>query len=66
MIAGRKRLDIDTQAPPRRGRGIFRSIKEIIAQAVRAWFEHDAYTMGAALAFYTVFSVAPILIIASG
>jgi membrane protein len=28
--------------------------------------EHDASTMGAALAFYTVFSVAPILIIAIG
>ena len=28
--------------------------------------EHDSATMGAALAFYTVFSVAPILIIAIG
>jgi membrane protein len=28
--------------------------------------QHDAATMGASLAFYTVFSVAPILIIAIG
>jgi uncharacterized BrkB/YihY/UPF0761 family membrane protein len=42
------------------------SIKDIFAQAVLAWMEHDASTMGAALAFYTVFSVAPILIIAIG
>ncbi len=31
-----------------------------------AWIEHGASTMGAALAFYTVFSFAPILIIAIG
>jgi membrane protein len=31
-----------------------------------AWIEHDASTMGAALAFYTVFSFAPTLIIALG
>jgi membrane protein len=37
-----------------------------VVQAARAWIEHDASTMGAALAFYTVFSFAPILIIAIG
>src|ERR1700692_3948321 len=42
------------------------SIKDIVAQAALAWMEHDASTMGAALAFYTVFSLAPILIIAIG
>ena len=36
------------------------------AKAVAAWIEDDCSTMGAALAFYTVFSVAPILIIAIG
>jgi membrane protein len=41
-------------------------IKKVVAQAALAWVEHDAPTMGAALAFYTVFSVAPILIIAIG
>jgi membrane protein len=43
-----------------------RRAKDIIAQAALAWIQHDASTMGAALAFYTVFSVAPILIIAIG
>lgn len=43
-----------------------RNVKNIVAQAARAWIEHDASTMGAALAFYTVFSLAPILIIAIG
>lgn len=33
-------------------------------QCVAAWLEHNAASLGAALAFYTVFSVAPILIIA--
>jgi len=31
---------------------------------VTAWFDHNASSLGAALAFYTIFSVAPILIIA--
>jgi membrane protein len=42
------------------------SIADIFAKAAFAWIQHDATTMGAALAFYTVFSVAPILIIAIG
>src|ERR1700735_5367831 len=45
---------------------VVRNIASIIAKAGSAWMEHDASTMGAALAFYTVFSVAPILIIAIG
>jgi len=51
---------------PRRGLHFLRSVKAIVVQASLAWVEHDASTMGAALAFYTVFSVAPILIIAIG
>lgn len=43
-----------------------RNVKNIVIQASLAWIEHDVSTMGAALAFYTVFSVAPILIIAIG
>ena len=35
----------------------------IATHSVRAWFEHNASSLGAALAFYTLFSVAPILII---
>ncbi len=42
------------------------SIKDVFARSALAWMEHDASTMGAALAFYTVFSIAPILIIAIG
>jgi membrane protein len=43
-----------------------RRLTEVVAKAGKAWLEHDASTMGAALAFYTVFSIAPILIIAIG
>ncbi|HEY1314009.1 MAG TPA: YihY/virulence factor BrkB family protein [Steroidobacteraceae bacterium] len=43
-----------------------RDAKDIVAQAALAWIRHDASTMGAALAFYTVFSIAPILVIAIG
>jgi membrane protein len=45
---------------------VLRSLAEIISKAGKAWLEHDASTMGAALAFYTVFSIAPIIIIALG
>ena len=45
---------------------VVRNLAGIIAKAGRAWLEHDASTMGAALAFYTVFSIAPILIIVIG
>ncbi len=36
----------------------------IFIKAVTGWVDHSAASMGAALAFYTLFSVAPILIIA--
>jgi membrane protein len=36
----------------------------IVTKSVSAWFDHNASSLGAALAFYTLFSVAPILIIA--
>jgi membrane protein len=45
---------------------ILRRLTNIFARAGKAWLEQDASTMGAALAFYTVFSIAPILIIAIG
>jgi membrane protein len=51
---------------PRRRLDFLRNVKDIVVQASLAWIEHDASTMGAALAFYTIFSVAPILIIAIG
>ena len=36
----------------------------IFVKSVSAWVDHSASSLGAALAFYTLFSVAPILIIA--
>lgn len=41
-----------------------RDIGSIFVKAISAWLDHSASSMGAALAFYTMFSVAPILIIA--
>jgi membrane protein len=40
--------------------------KDIVAKSGAAWVQHDDSTMGAALAFYTVFSIAPIISIAIG
>jgi membrane protein len=51
---------------PGRKLEVLRDVKTVVVQASLAWIEHDASTMGAALAFYTVFSVAPILLIAIG
>jgi membrane protein len=45
---------------------VVRDVANIFAKSGTAWLAHDASTMGAALAFYTVFSIAPILIIAIG
>ena len=39
-------------------------VLELLTLSVTGFFEHNAASMGAALAFYTLFSVAPILIIA--
>ncbi len=55
---------MNTHVTRRRRLELLWNIKDIVAHAAVAWVEHDASTMGAALAFYTVFSVAPILIIA--
>ena len=45
-------------------RGAIRDVGSIVAKSISAWLEHNASSLGAALAFYTLFSVAPILIIA--
>jgi len=42
----------------------FRDARSIVYKAISAWIEHDAASMGAALAFYTLFSIAPVLVIA--
>ena len=41
-----------------------RGIDRLVREAAMAWYEDNAPSMGAAIAFYTVFSIAPLLIIA--
>src|ERR1700675_4633587 len=40
-----------------------RRLKKIVNHSVVSWFEDEAASMGAAIAFYTLFSIAPILLI---
>jgi membrane protein len=40
-----------------------REIGQIIHRSLASWFTDDASSMGAAIAFYTLFSIAPILLI---
>jgi membrane protein len=44
--------------------GRWAELRHIISQSVTCWLAHNASSEGAALAYYTVFSIAPILIIA--
>jgi membrane protein len=53
----RRRLAVDL-------RWRFRNARSIVYKTISAWIDHDAASMGAALAFYTLFSIAPILVIA--
>jgi len=41
-----------------------RQVWEIARASVNAWMDHKASSLGAALAYYTLFSIAPILVIA--
>ena len=43
---------------------VLRLTSHLLSRTARAWYTHDAPRMGAALAYYTTFSMAPILIIA--
>jgi len=43
----------------------FREISSVAYQAIAGWVEHNDSNMGAALAFYTMFAIAPILLIAT-
>src|SRR5712664_1714034 len=43
----------------------FREISSVAYRAIAGWVEHNDANMGAALAFYTMFSIAPILVIAT-
>src|SRR4030088_1033280 len=50
----------DPPAIPRLGVG---EIKQMLKDSVRAWLADYAPSMGAALSYYTIFSIAPLLII---
>ena len=54
------RLCIDAQAP-RQG---VRRFQFVLMQSLHAWINHRADSKGAALAFYTLFSMTPILVLA--
>jgi membrane protein len=53
-----------SQHPAPGRRWPFREIGSVAYQAIAGWLEHNDSNMGAALAFYTLFSIAPILVIA--
>jgi membrane protein len=62
-----KAAKLDTaqrRKPTADSRWHFRGVRSIVHKAISAWIDHDAGSMGAALAFYTLFSIAPILVIA--
>lgn len=46
-------------------RGGFRRLCAVIGRSLAAWIDHRASSKGAALAFYTLFSLAPILVLAT-
>src|SRR5262245_51013902 len=37
--------------------------RKVLAETISSWDEHDAFTQSAALAFYTLFSLAPLLLV---
>jgi len=41
-------------------------IVRIFGYALKAWWDDDALRLGAALAYYTLFAIAPVLVVASG
>src|SRR6202165_3970202 len=55
---------VQRRKPTADSRWHFRGVRSIMHKAISAWIDHDAASMGAALAFYTLFSIAPILVIA--
>ena len=42
----------------------FKDVTRLLLDAVKAWFDHRASSKGAALSFYTLFSLTPILVLA--
>jgi len=41
----------------------WRSVMRMVLHAAQAWSDHSASSMGAAVAFYTIFSLAPLLLV---
>jgi membrane protein len=42
------------------------AIVRIFSTALKAWWDDDALRLGAALAYYTLFAIAPVLLVATG
>src|SRR4029078_2261228 len=42
------------------------AILHISASALKAWWDDDALRLGASLAYYTLFAIAPVLLVATG
>lgn len=40
-------------------------VAKLAGRSIAAWFSHDAASMGASLSFYTLFSIAPVLLVAA-
>lgn len=49
-----------------RSEGRTPAIVGIFGVAVKAWWDDDALRLGAALAYYTLFAIAPVLLVAIG
>jgi membrane protein len=43
----------------------FRLWRKVVTETISNWDAHDAWTQSAALAFYTLFSLAPVLVVVS-
>jgi len=54
--------DMDTLPIPGQ-KPSWRSLASMVWHAAQAWSEHNASSMGAAVAFYTIFSLAPLLLV---
>jgi translocation and assembly module TamA len=47
----------------RGGRRVLQVWRKVLFEAISSWNDHDATTQSAALAFYTLFSLAPVLVV---
>jgi membrane protein len=56
--------DDPVPARPRGVAGYARAVAQLLKEAATSWVEDNAPSMGAALSYYTLFSIAPLLLIA--